>query len=83
MIGWECPKCGAVYGPQVDACVRCVARSYTGTGCLVPDSLRDSVMSEEQKTLWAVVRVALDHGAKWSEAFRTEMEMMLRASQGR
>lgn len=32
MIGWECPRCGAVYGPQVQTCGRCTERTYTGTG---------------------------------------------------
>ena len=25
MMGWECPKCGQVYGPMVSQCLQCVA----------------------------------------------------------
>lgn len=24
--GWECPKCGAVYGPHIESCKHCVPK---------------------------------------------------------
>ena len=31
VLGWECPKCGQVWAPQVHACPNCAANVAAGT----------------------------------------------------
>lgn len=35
MIGWECPKCGSVFGPFVATCFYCGPRTLTSGNTVI------------------------------------------------